>query len=185
MRPLSPLYLVAEGVNRPQHIQGVAPAPLVDGVPLPCRGATYNGAAFEAMEWKDSGQGWHVAYRHESLPASTFRENAIRGHLVRGWLVPLLVDLNGVAAVGYFGPNGWTIPQKYQKQVSALLDCLDYKGEVTDAHARLAADILSLNYHVSLVELEHFQVLDRVMVSAVIFAACGVPPEAAAAVAQG
>lgn len=174
MRPLPPLYAVPAGGKRPEHVRGVAPCAFPSDVPRPyADGATYNGVCEVNLDWREC-DGFKVAYRSDDLPGSTLRDYASPGQMVRGWLVPRLVGLDGVAAVGYFGPNGWTIPAKYQKPVSALLDCLDWRGDVTDAHARLAADILGLNYHVSLHELEHFEVLDRDMVRLVIHAACSV-----------
>ena len=175
-----PLYLVANGTHRPAHVAGVAPClvPPEVSTPAALNCVTYNGAAFGGEEWQALSPGVWVHYRHEDLPTATQRTNASAGYRVAGFIVPRLVGLDGVAAVGYFGPNGWTIPERYKDAVGKLLEFLDYVGPVTDDHARLAADVVGLNYHVSLAELAHFQVLDRDAILGILKAACSIPPEA-------
>lgn len=70
-----------------------------------------------------------------------------------GWHVPRLLNPEGAPLVGYFDEAGFQIPEPYRSVVERLQALWDYQGPVLAEHARLAADLLALNFHVSLSEL--------------------------------
>jgi hypothetical protein len=180
---MRPLYYADAIDKHPAHVRDTAP---VNAFDHGLAGYTWGGVYDPALEWLD-GDGWRFALRcdpHE-LGVFTRKLNLLPSIAVAGWAVPTLVGLDGVPAVGYFGPNGFTVPPVYRDTVEKVQALLDYRGVITDEHAALAVVILTINHHVTIHELAAVQALTRPFVAAVIFAAAGVPPDAATMLARG
>lgn len=188
MIPPAPVYYCPPGVPRPEHIRAIAPVNTVDygGGPDGLGGMTYGGAASTELTWEKAGA-WYFAQRCApvDLPRATMRTNAIDGSVIAGWLVPAILGAEGVSIVGYFGPDGFVIPERYRGIVEELRALVDYRGVITDQMADLATRIIALNHHVSAHEIGATQTLTRPVVAAVIFAACGIPPGFSDDSAQG
>lgn len=183
---MRPLYYCPPGIERPAHIRDTAPVNTsVSGSPDGAPGLCYGGS-YEPGEWVQAAPGWWYCLRcqAEQLGKYTLRADAIPGFPVRGWVVPRILDRHGCAAVGYFGATGWQVPAHLSGIVERMRAILDDKGAVTEQHAALAFDLLAINHHISLIELERIQLLDRATIIAVLLNAADFDPETASALVE-
>lgn len=182
-----PIYYCPPGVPRPAHIRHEAPNALLPGiapagVPESAAGGMLYGGAFDAEHvYQPTSAGWYVHLRGDSR--DIVRRNRIPGYDVAGFLVPRLVDLHGAPVVGFFDASGFRVPDPLLSivdRLQALLQStdLDHHRQPTPEHAQLAADILAVNFCVSLHELGLGQHLTPSTVWAIITAAVSIPPDA-------
>lgn len=176
---MRPIYYCPTGVQRPAHIRDTAPVNTSEsGSPDGGSGLCYGGR-YEAGDWQQTSAGWWYCLRcpPDQLGRYTLRTDAIPGFPVAGWIVPRILDRNCCAAVGYYGANGWQIPEHLTNVVERMRSILDYTGSVQDWHAGLAFDLLAINHHISMHEVERVRLLDRSTIIAVLFAAADLDPE--------
>ena len=180
---MRPLYYCPPGIERPAHISDTAPVNTsLSGSPDGAPGLCYGGS-YEPGDWVQSPAGWWYLLRcqAEQLGRYTLRTDAVPGFPVRGWIVPRILDRNGCAAVGYYGATGWQVPEHLAGIVERMRAILDDKGSVQERHASLAFDLLAINHHISMIELERIQLLDRQTIIAILFAAADLDPDTVAA----
>ncbi len=174
-----PLYYCPPGVERPAHIRALAPNQLVAGAgPDQGGGVTYGGAYEPQENYHQAPSGWWCCLTGVG-PRDLLRANAVPGFAIAGWMIPQVLrpDGQGTAAVGFWTDAGFRVPAHLEPVVHALRALLDYTGPIAEEHARLAADLLAVNYHVTLFELGHLAVLTNAFSWAVLSAASGIPPE--------
>jgi len=176
-----PLYYCPDGVARPSHIRAVAPTRVLPGFGVDGKGGTvYGGAWRQDRTWIDSKQGWQVSLDGVE-PGDLMRSSAIPGCAVGDWLAPAILRHDGTACVGYWTADGFQVPPHLAGIVDRLRATLRlYQAEPGYANAetaRLAADLLAINYHVSMVELGALAVLTPQAVKSAFFAAWGIAPE--------
>lgn len=138
---------------------------------------TYGRAFDSADHYHKAPAGWWCCLTG-AAPADLLRVNAIPGYMVERWMVPQILrpDGLGTAAVGYWMADGFRVPDALEPVVDGLRALLDYTGPIEAPHAQLAADILAVNYHVTMVELGLMAVLTNAMTRSVLIAAAGIPP---------
>lgn len=175
--PRFPLYYLPPGLARPGHIVHQGGIRVVEDIgPMDAapgeRGGTIIGGAWDDRTlplWKKTQAGWWVAMGG-ATPVQVARLVPIDGALVPGkdpsqsWLVPRLLrwrDGHGLvsAVPNEFRDYQWQAPA-HLEPLMLKLRCMFYwqaEGEVPevpDAEAvQLAADLLGLNYHITLDEL--------------------------------
>lgn len=177
----APSYFCQEGIPRPHHIKHTVPLPLLPGKgPEGLSGVMYGRPYDPSDVYAQTGAGWWMCL-DGVLARDLVRTNCLPGKIVGNWLVPQLLDLDGTTATcGYWGPSGYIVPDVYAPIVDALRSLIDEAPGLTCTaqQASLAADILALNYHVSLFELGYWASLTPTAVWAILQAAVGVPPRA-------
>jgi hypothetical protein len=146
---MQPSYYCPAGVARPAHIKQRAPARQIG--PDEAEGMIY-GRPYDPSEvWTKTDAGWWVCLDGVE-PRDMMRVNAMPGITVGQWVVPHLMRLDLTPAIGHFGPSGLVVPRNIAPIIERLR-AVSCTGRVEFAHAQLAADILALNYHVSLHEI--------------------------------
>lgn len=176
-----PCWYVPAGAPHPAHVPRISPQQLAaGGGPDHSGGMAWGGPFDPAGEWMESAAGWWFD-RSTIAPERTLRTNAIPGHQVGGWLVPVVLRYDHSPAVGYWDATGFRVPAPWDSLVERLRPAVRYVGTVVADHAQLAADLIGANHHVTMHELGAIQVLTPTFVVAVINAAAGVTPEILAA----
>lgn len=181
-----PIYYCPPGIPRPDHIRHQAPNQCMDlcaptGVPASESGGAIYGGAYDADHvYEKTAAGWWVYLRGDSR--DLVRSNRIPGFDCGGWLVPRLIDLHGAPVVGYFDATGFVVPTPLAplvQRLQALLDQsnIDHHQQPTADQAQLAADILAVNFHVTLHELGLGHLLTPSAVWGIIKAAVSIPPD--------
>jgi hypothetical protein len=161
----------------PAHIPRVSPQQLADGCGPDKGGGMAWGAPFDqAGDWICAAAGFWFD-RATITPGRTLRANARPGRVAAGFLVPHAINLDQSSVVGFWSESGWEVPAPWDDLVVRLRPTRDYYGPVTADHAKLAADLIGLNYHVSLAELGALQVLTPQAINDVIGAAWGISQE--------
>lgn len=146
---MHPSYYCPPGIARPDHIKQRAPARQIG--PDGQEGMVY-GRPYAAAEcWQQTDAGWWVCLDGVE-PRDLMRVNAMPGLPVGPWIVPHLMRLDLTPVVGHFGPSGLIVPRHIVPIIERLRS-VECTGQVEFAHAQLAADILALNYHVSMHEI--------------------------------
>jgi hypothetical protein len=97
--------------------------------------------------------------------------------MVGPFLIPVLLSLDGSCSIGYVAADGFRIPAKYQACVARLQEALHYVGKLTEAHAALAVELIGLNHHLTIHEIEAGEWLPLYLVWPIIEAASGITPE--------
>ncbi len=176
----APSYFVPEGIPRPGHIRSQAPIfTLPEAGPGGLTGATYGRPYLPDEEYIQTGAGWWM-HLDDVHARDLVRTNCLPGHRVGSWIVPAVLD-GETCTIGYFGPEGFIVPEAYREIVDRLRATLDSVpgSTCTLEQASLAADVLAMNYHASLVELGYWQMLTPAAVWRILLAAVGIaPPEA-------
>jgi hypothetical protein len=171
-----PSYFCPAGVDRPSHI--VCRAPSDQAGPGGVLGSVYGFPYEDGQRWHKAGDtGWWCCVDGVH-PAATLRVDRMPGSVMVGpFLVPVLLALDGSCCVGYVSAEGFKIPQKYQAIVARLQECLHYQGRLTEAHAALAVDLIAINHHLTIHEIEAGEWLPIAQVWPIIEAASGITPE--------
>lgn len=178
---MRPLYYCPEAIARPSHIWHVAPNRVLAGYGVDGKGGTTYGGAWQPdRTWTASKDGWYVSVDGVE-PDGLMRAGALPGHAVGAWLAPAILRHDGTACVGYWTEDGFRVPAHLAGIVDRLRATLRHyqtePGYATADTAQLAADLLAVNYHVSMVELGAMAVLTPQAVKAIFFAAWNIAPE--------
>jgi hypothetical protein len=170
-----PSYYCPAGIERPAHI--VCRAPSRQNGPDGGQGDVYGFAFEDGQRWHKAGDsGWWCCVDGVA-PYNTLRTDRLPGSVVVGqFLIPVLLALDGSCCIGYVAADGFRIPQKYQAVVARLQECLHYQGKLTEAHAALAVELIGINHHLSIHEIEAGEWLPVSLVWPIIEAACGITP---------
>lgn len=190
-----PLYYLPPGMARPAHLVHAGGITVAQRVgPMDAHEAERGGAIFGGPWddqtlplWKKTKAGWWIAVGGAE-PHHLARLEPLPGRLVQGqaghlWLVPRLLrvvpDFGLEAAVPKeFRDYGWHAPAHLVPLMERLRDLFLWTPEAgtttpDDATVQLVADILALNYHVSLHELAVTGWLTQDLVLQVLSAAAG------------
>lgn len=170
---MHPVYYCPPGIARPGHIRMRAPARQIG--PDGAEGMTYGRPYDPAEGWRQTDAGWWMCLDGVE-PRDLMRVNAMHGMQVGPWIVPHLMRLDGTAVSGHFGPSGLIVP-RHIAPIIERLRAVSCSGKVEWEHAQLAADILALNYHVSLHEIGPKEWLPVGQVWAILDAAVGCSPQ--------
>ncbi len=177
----APSYMVPEGIPRPSHIRATAALPLLPGKgPEGLSGAMY-GRPYDPVDtYVQTCAGWWMCLDNVHA-RDLVRVNLLPGVRVGSWIVPHILK-DEVATVGYYGPEGYVIPEVYRETIDRLRAQLDEVPGLTctQEQASLAAEILAINYHISIVELGYWQTLTPVAVWMILQGALGIAPAAGA-----
>lgn len=179
----APGYVIPSGIPRPAHIRFLGGSGLVAGAgPDGCDGLAYGRTYHreEAHLYQKAAGAWYVCLDGVT-PRDLLRTNSLHSTFaVGGWMVPhILRDAESVAPViGYWTAAGFQVPAGLAPLIDGLRAAVDYVGPIALEHARLAADVLALNYHVSMDELGMMGALTNAAVWRIIEAAVGIPPGA-------
>jgi hypothetical protein len=148
---MHPSYYCPPGIDRPAHIKQRHGVPRQRG-PDGLEGTVY-GRPYDPMTdmWTQTDAGWYVCLDGVE-PRDLMRVNSMPGITVGQWVVPHLMRLDLTPVVGHFGPGGLIVP-RHIAPIIERLRAVECTGAVEFAHAQLAADILALNYHVSMHEI--------------------------------
>ncbi|MEY2855633.1 MAG: hypothetical protein RL030_2765 [Pseudomonadota bacterium] len=175
---MNPIYHCPPGVALPAHAKQLAPIGLVDGAGPGGLGGTMYGGPYHADDaalYVPSPDGWSVCLEG-TTQRDLLRREAIAGQVVDGWTVPLL--MNGeISTIGYWTASGFQVPAKLAPLIDALrLSLDDVPGEAcrSERWAHLAAALIAVNYHTSIVELGAKQVLTPRFIANAVCAAAGV-----------
>ncbi len=147
---MHPSYYCPEGIYRPTHIKQRHGVPRQAG-PDGGTGTVYGRPYDAADAWARTDAGWWVCLDGVD-PRDLMRVNAMPGITVGPWVVPHLMRLDLTPVVGHFGPGGLVVP-RHVEPIIERLRAVSCTGRVEFEHAQLAADIIALNYHVSLHEI--------------------------------
>lgn len=164
-----PSYYCPADITRPEHIKQRAPARQVG--PDGAQGMVYGRPYDPAETWMQTEAGWWVCLDGVE-PRALMRVNAMPGLTVGPWVVPHLMRLDLTPVIGHFGPGGLVVP-RHIAPIIERLRAVSCTGSVEFEHAQLAADILALNYHVSLHEIGIMEWLPLHQVWELIDAATG------------
>jgi hypothetical protein len=142
------------------------------------QGNIYGFAYEDGQRWhKASDAGWWCCV-DGVVPTSTIRTDRLPGSVLVGpFLIPVLLALDGSCCVGYVAADGFRIPQKYQAVVAKLQELLHYQGKLTEAHAALAVELIGINHHLTIHEIEAGEWLPVALVWQIIEAASGITPD--------
>ncbi len=176
----NPSYFVPNGVPRPSHIKSNGPIFVLEGMgPDGLTGAMYGRPYDKSEEYVKTSAGWYMCLANVHA-RDLVRVNVLPGFTVGSWVIPRLLA-GDVATVGYFGPDGYAVPEMYRDILDRLRAELDSIPDIvcTAEQAKLAADIVALNYHISIVELGFWEVLIPRVVWIILHAAIGVAPKVA------
>lgn len=177
-----PLWFIPTGVAAPAHLKPHGPITVLRDGPDGGAGTIFGGDLGTDRHWQQAKAGWWFSL--PDAPTLSLRTNAAPGHLVDGWLVPLVLSVQGTAAIGYWSEDGFQVPRPWDGLLDRLRALADYVGPITADHATLAADLLAANHHVSMAELAAAAALTPSRVHAILSAACGVTADLIAAAAQ-
>lgn len=166
---MHPAYYCPEGVSRPEHIKQRAPARQIG--PDGKEGMVYGRPYDQTEAWSLTDAGWWVCLDGVE-PRDLMRVNSMPGLTVGPWVVPHLMRLDLTPVVGHFGPGGLVVPRHIAPIIERLRN-VSCTGQVEFEHAQLAADIIALNYHVTLHEIGMAEWLPLPMVWELIDAAIG------------
>ena len=179
-----PLYYFPPNSIPPAHIRrarpvvqllaGVAP----DAIPEEERGGRIVGESPDAFPqmmtsklWKKSRFGWWCILG-DVTPESLHRVDATPGSVITGlqrnhrWHIPALVTYE--TGRGYcsalqpvYLDGEWRIPSRFRDLIDRLVNVfirvLGDAEPTNDEKLALAVEILSINYHITIAELEHFE----------------------------
>jgi hypothetical protein len=128
-------------------------------------------ALLAAPIWKKSRFGWWCALG-DATPETFHRTEAIPGNLITGitkahqWHIPALLTYEpGRGYCSALEPvyldGAWRIPARFADLIDRLVNTFQsVLGDVepsNDEKLALAVEILTVNYHVTIAELEHFE----------------------------
>lgn len=177
----APGYICPPGIPCPTHVRHPAPTVILDGAGPDGVGGMSYGRTYHrdaAPLYHKTSAGWYVCL-HGTSPRDLLRTASLPSlHAVAGWQVPhILRDAESLQPmVGYWTGEGFHVPGHLAPIVDRLREVVDYAGPVEHAHARLAADLLALNYHVSIYELGLIGALTNPDVWRIIEASVGIRP---------
>ena len=158
----------------PAHVPRISPQQMAEGCGPDKTGGMAWGAPFDPDgDWVRAAAGFWFD-RSTITPTRTLRGNARPGRVAAGFLVPHVINLDQSSVVGFWSENGWEVPAPWGDLVMRLRQTRDYVGPVTAEHAKLAADLVGMNHHVSLAELGAMQVLTPQSINDIIGAAWGI-----------
>ena len=192
-----PLYYLPPDTPRPIHLVHLGGIRVADGIgPLDAheceRGGTIYGGPWDDQTlplWKKTKAGWWMALG-AAEPHHLARLDPLHGRLVPGkaahlWLVPRLLQVVPdfgleVAVAKEYRDYGWHPPASLRPLLQRLRDLFTWTPEAAepgvpdDETVQLVADILALNYHLSVHELAVTGWLDQALVLNVLNAAAGI-----------